>query len=302
MIYPNSKKGFGLAGTMAVALVCLLSHNCMAKREEPYLQRLASFQTNLLRKGRAPNSTKELTPKNGFRAVSYQSGKLKLKAWVSVPPNARSKRLPAIVHFHGGFGVANGHFHTCKPFQRAGFVVMLPALRGESGNPGTFEMFLSEVDDAKAAVRWLQKQRFVDPRRMYAFGHSAGGVISGLLSLHDDVPIRHSGSCGGIYPVTIFDALASRVPFDKDDHVERALRVLPGNVRWMKRPHYAYVGDADRGVFPGMNVAKHEIGQIEASGKKPMLQIEMVSGAHSKSLEPAMNAYLKQIKSESGGR
>ncbi len=71
-------------------------------------------------------------------------------------------------------------------------------LRGENGNPGNYELFLTEVGDAKAAVRWLARQPFVDAKRVYTFGHSTGGAISALLSLREGVPAVNGGCWGGL--------------------------------------------------------------------------------------------------------
>lgn len=261
--------------------------------EISYLQQRASFRTNLKRRGGSPNGSKEPKPLDGYQKVLYPSKEHRLKAWVYRPPGAK-KRLPAIVHFHGGFGLSHGHFHTCKPFQKAGFVVMLPALRAENGNPGTFEMFYSEVEDGIAAIKWLQRQPFVDPNNVYAFGHSAGGVVSSMISLFDDVPIRHSGSSGGIYDTKLFDGIRDRVPFDLASPMERQMRVLVGNVRWMKRPHYAYVGDKDTSVLRGATTAQKEL-QREGS-KQKLLHFKVEKGDHFKSLKPAMDDYIKVIR------
>ena len=89
--------------------------------------------------------------------------------------------------------------NDCLPFLAAGFAVMTPTLRGENGNPGSFELFYGEVDDAEAAVRFLAAQPRIDSKRIYTFGHSVGGGISALLSLRPEIPVRKGGSSGGLY-------------------------------------------------------------------------------------------------------
>jgi dipeptidyl aminopeptidase/acylaminoacyl peptidase len=74
-------------------------------------------------------------------------------------------------------------------------------LRGEDGNPGYHEMFFGEVDDGRAAISWLARQPGIDKSRIYAFGHSAGGVVAALFSLYDDLPLRATGSAGGLASV-----------------------------------------------------------------------------------------------------
>ena len=152
-------------------------------------------------------------------------------------------------------------------------------------------MFLGEVDDGAAAVKWLSEQTFVDQNRIYTFGHSAGGIVSSMLSLMEDVPIRHGGSSGGLYGTDLFDYMSDQVPFDLFDPVERELRVLAGNVAWMKRKHYAYIGRDDELVMGGVKLAQEEL------EKSPgQLEIIMLSGDHFSSLPEATSRYLKVVE------
>ena len=161
-----------------------------------YLERLAAFKTRLIRNGPTPQPYKLQSPSPGVREVTYPSGPLALKAWVAFPEGvSASAKVPAVVFFHGGYAFGAGDFEDARPFLQAGFAVMCPMLRGEDGNPGDFEMLLGEVDDASAAITWMASQPGVDPSHIYTFGHSAGGIISALLSLRA-VPIRHGGSSG----------------------------------------------------------------------------------------------------------
>ena len=260
--------------------------------QTPYLVRRAAFHTKLRRKGPASQGWPKETPE-GVHEVSYRSGGLRLKAWVHIPPAKESGGNRAVVYFHGGFALNAGDVVRCKPFMDAGFVVMMPTLRGENGNPGIFEMFLGEVDDAAAAVDWLSQQPYVDPRRVYTFGHSAGGIVSAMLSLFDALPIQHGGSSGGLYSTDLFARIRNRVPFDRSDPIESQLRVLPGNIAWMKRKHYAFIGKSDVAVLPGVAAAKKEI-----AGTQSNLKIIMHEGNHNSALRPAMQQYVQLILSE----
>lgn len=287
---------------MVMATLCCHQQVLAQQVDSPYLARRAVFETKLTRRGHAPGKVGDPKVLEGYQPVTYVSNHRKLKAWLFVPPNtSRRTPKPAIVHFHGGFGVSHGHFHTCKPFARSGFIVLLPSMRGENSNDGDFELWLGEVDDAIAATKWLARQPFVDRKRIYAFGHSSGGVISSILSLMNDVPIRHSGSSGGLYDVNIFRGLADRVPFDQSNPLEAQMRVLPGNIRWMRRRHYAYYGSEDLGVKSGVAASKAEV-QLAGSKRKGLLSIQQVPGDHYKSLEPAMKAYMSVIAQDRKAR
>lgn len=56
-------------------------------------------------------------------------------------------------------------------------------VRGENGNPGHFEFFYGEAEDAVAAGRYLATLPRVDPKRIYITGHSAGGTLALLAAM-----------------------------------------------------------------------------------------------------------------------
>ncbi|WP_044966340.1 hypothetical protein [Sorangium cellulosum] len=74
-------------------------------QDEPYAEARAKFKTKLISTDPAPQSYQNVPPPPGAREISYLSGGLKLKAWVSEPP-ADGRRLPAVLFLHGGFAFA----------------------------------------------------------------------------------------------------------------------------------------------------------------------------------------------------
>ncbi|MCP4661377.1 MAG: prolyl oligopeptidase family serine peptidase [bacterium] len=272
-----------------------LGHAQTGKEEEgpPYLERRRHFETKLSFSGPAPQDWNEEVAPPSVLEVEYPSGDLFLKAWVTVPGGATGAQYPAIVYFHGAFAFGRGDFLVAQNFRRAGLVVMMPMLRGENGNPGSYELFLGEVDDGKAAVTWLADQPYVDHDRIFTFGHSVGGAISALLSLHDDVPIRHGGGNGGIYHPDIFREWSDIVPFNSDGADEVSLRLLLGNVRWMHHEHYAYIGTEDG--FDGAEEALED-----EPGGRGLLHLIPIEGDHFSSLQPSMEAYIRIIEGTDG--
>ena len=254
----------------------------------PYLERRAAFHTSLKAPGPSPQQWQNEPLPDGLQPVTYPSNGRDLKAWLFVP-NVGDSKKPALVYIHGGFAFGVSDFEEVRPFADSGFIVLCPALRGENGNAGDFEFTLGEVDDAVAAVRWLAEQDNVDSRRIYAFGHSSGGIASAMLSLMDDVPIRHSGSSGGLYGTDLFAVVArqtpARVPFALADPQEAQLRVLVGNIRWMKRPHYAICGTGD-------SLMKVRESRREAAEAKAPLEVIEIPGDHHSSLNAAVLRYL----------
>jgi acetyl esterase/lipase len=171
----------------------------------------------------------------------------------------------------------------------AGYVVLCPSYRGENGNPGEYEMWLGEVDDAAAAIRWLAQHPTVKPDEMYVFGHSSGAIMSASLSLLDDVAVRHTGGAGGMYDAELFQAMRDAVPFDLDDPREFQMRLLIGNISAMQRPHYAFVGTRDRPM-------RGDIAKEEAARTGAPLHVIEVAGNHSTCLPEAAQKYLEIIR------
>ncbi len=172
-----------------------------------------------------------------------------------------------------------------------GFVVLFPMLRGENGNDGNFQLFYGEVQDAKNSIKWLAGQDYIDPNRIYTFGHSIGGGISSLLSLYDDTPVKYTASCGGIYRDQSLIRMSERpgIPFDPRIKEERRLRLLIGNIKDMKKQHIAFHGDSD--MLENVKIATNEMVDIVDS----KLKLVQVRGGHFESVFPAVDEYLKII-------
>ncbi len=262
----------------------------------PYLKRRASFHTRLTKKAAAPTKPKSFETPNGWFPVTYPSTNgLELKAWLHIPKDRKQAPFTAVVYFHGNFALHDYDFRKTKPFVDEGYVVLMPTLRGENGNAGHHEMFFGEVEDGMNAIRWLARQDFVDKQRIHTFGHSAGGVISTMLSLHENIPVRNGGSSGGLYGSNLFDLIKDKVPFDLKNPEERNMRILAGNIRWMQRPHVAFVGDEDAGLFQGVKEAEQELETL----RNPKLKIVRHPGTHNSALPAAIQQYVKMIKAAS---
>jgi len=276
-----------------LALALPLCGSSIAGESQSYLDRLRGFESRLVYAGPAPQRFENMKPPAGVREVLYQSGTLWLKAWLALPALSYSRPLPGVVYFHGGFALGASDLDDARPFLDAGFAVMTPMLRAENGNPGSFELLLGEVDDAAAAVRWLASHRDVNSERIYAFGHSVGGGVAALLTLRPGLPLRHTGSVGGLYTASVFDDWRDIIPFDPQRAGERELRLLLGNLRWMRCPHFAFLGGSDR-LLQSREIALRELGATKAQ-----LSIEVVPGDHFSSLPAAAKAYLRIIERSS---
>jgi acetyl esterase/lipase len=260
---------------------------------EPYLSRRASFKTALLKGGPSPQKWTDDPLPQGVKSIEYQSEGRMLKAWLFIPKLGEKEKRPALVYLHGGFAFGKDDFVDCHVFTEARFIVLCPTFRGENGNLGNFEMMFGEVDDAAAAINWLASQKNVDSKNIFVFGHSSGGVMAAMLSLYDKLPVSHTGSAGGLYGPDIFDLLSKNVPFDLSDNQERQMRVLIGNIKFMKRPHFAFIGTEDIHM-------KKEIAKQEATDTHAPLTITEIPGDHSSTLDPAMQKYLEIILQKTG--
>ncbi len=260
----------------------------------------ARFQTALSIDGPSPSKWAEHDPPDGVEQIRYRSGELELMAWYARPlPVTRTATIPApaLVYFHNDFVFTPAAFAATEPFRGAGWAVLCPTLRGENGNPGRFELLRGELDDARAAVRWIHARPQIDGARVYAFGHSIGGGVAAMLSLFNDEPVRRTGSCGGLYVPSTFGRWAESkrnsrlIRFDPQDPMECELRVLGPHLDQMVREHVAYIGDDDPWF-----IKNAEATMARPGARESMLSIERVPGDHMSSLEPALADFLRRAE------
>jgi dipeptidyl aminopeptidase/acylaminoacyl peptidase len=143
------------------------------------------FRTKLLQKGPAPDQYEPLAAAADAEKIFYRSGyggELELVAWVSKYKRDRAAK-PAVLFLHGGNAMGTGHWQLMKPYMDAGYVVMMPSLRGENGQRGNFSGFYDEVDDVLAATERLAHLPGVDPKRLFIAGHSIGGTLTMLTAM-----------------------------------------------------------------------------------------------------------------------
>jgi acetyl esterase/lipase len=111
-----------------------------------------------------------------------------LKLDLTTPKKIESL-APAVIAIHGG-GWAGGNKEfwdgICEHLALRGYVAISVSYRF-----ATKYTFPAEVDDVKAAVRWLRanaKRLKVDPERIGAVGDSAGGHLSMMLGTTGEEP------------------------------------------------------------------------------------------------------------------
>lgn len=116
------------------------------------------------------------------RDLAYvENGHARQKLDLYVPEKAGAP-LPLIIWVHGG-GWQNGSKEGCPPL-RQGFTERGYALASIGYRLSGHATFPAQIEDCKAAIRWLRahaKQYNLDPQRFGVWGSSAGGHLVALL-------------------------------------------------------------------------------------------------------------------------
>ncbi len=222
-----------------------------------------------------------------MKEVTYKSGSLALKAWLTEDPRDGS-RHPAVVFVHGGFAFGADDLDDAFPYFKQGFVVMTPMLRGENGNLGSFEWFFGEVDDVIAAARHLATISYVNPRKIYVAGHSSGATLALLSALVTNTPFAAAAPVGAYVNNRVFlavDGWRKRMPFDPANTEEVRLRDADQFTSSLQVPVRLYVGKSDKGAQLGSDAF---VKNAKALGKA-CEKIEIV-GDHGDSKDEALRA------------
>jgi len=218
----------------------------IAVQNEDYAKARKRFHTTLIKKGPAPEQVCTPTkPPLGVSKIEFPSGPLRFKAWVSRPPAGHQRKSSAVLFLHGGFCFDFSDWQVTQAFRDAGFIVMIPVLRGEDGQPGNFTMFYDEVDDAVNAAAYLLKQFYVDPDQLYVAGHSTGGTLTMLTAMtfpHFRAAASFSGSPDAVGYTRHAVAIGADVPFNYRDPMELQLRSARVYAASFKCPVRIYYG------------------------------------------------------------
>ena len=214
-------------------------------QEEDYAEARRQFKTKLFRQGPTPQQWKPVKLPGGTQEVEVRSGDLRLKAWVNPPRDAGQRKLAAVLFLHDGWAFGVEDWAMAKPFRDAGYVVMMPILRGENGQAGSFSMFYDEVDDALAAADHLSKLPYVDDKHIYVAGHSEGGTLA-LLAALTSPRFRAAASFSGSPNQRIFVQTGQQAaPFNQADPREFEMRSPLAYATSFKCPLRIYYGDQD---------------------------------------------------------
>lgn len=213
--------------------------------ERDYALDRQSFRSHLLRRGPSPDDVEPLTPPAGARRLPYASGDLALTAWRSAPAKPGTGKQPAVLFLHGGNSLGSGHWLLALPYVLAGYVVMMPAVRGENGQAGAFSGFYDETDDVIAAAHVLAAQPDVDAGRLFVAGHSVGGTLSLLAAMSSPIFRGAASFSGNPSAFAFFQHFPEDIRFDASDRREFEMRSAICYATSFKCPMLLLHGEAE---------------------------------------------------------
>jgi dipeptidyl aminopeptidase/acylaminoacyl peptidase len=214
---------------------------------QDYADARRTFRTKLVRADASPQPWQPAKLAPDARQIEFTSGDLQLNAWISKATGG--SRAPAVLFLHGGFAFGADDWDMAKPFRDAGFVVMMPILRGENGSPGKFSFYFDEVDDVLAAADTLAKQPEVDASRIFITGHSAGGALA-MLAAMSTTRFRAVASLSGSPDQTVHKDDVELIPFDANNAKEFDMRSPIAFATSFKCPGRLYHGSEERWLEP----------------------------------------------------
>jgi hypothetical protein len=248
-----------------------------------------AYSTHLTVRSKAPQDYLPSAAPSGAKNVTYMSGDLRLKGWLST---ARpGKVAPAVVFLHGGFAADGDDWAAAQELIKQGFILFMPQLRAENGNPGDFEMFGGEVDDVIAAGVYLQNVPGVDPKQVYVMGHSVGGSLA-ILAAQMRSPFKASASLSGYARLTEWiDHFARIVPFDLKNASERAIRDPYQYVSSLQVPLFMFTEETNPHAVEVNRTFCLQV--AEASSCRHAV----IKGDHQTMIEPAIRAAIVHFRS-----
>jgi hypothetical protein len=322
---PTIMKPIGSEGmkTTAYFLVTLLLVGCGSKNESSNLttntvlkeprtlpEARQGFVTKIV-PGKTDREPAPNPPTKIFRKVKHESPVGQLAAYITPDPGD-GKKHPAIIWITGGDCNSIGDVwspapaandQTASAFRKAGIAMMFPSLRGGNDNPGRKEGFFGEVDDVLAAREFLEKQPFVDPKRIYLGGHSTGGTLALLVSECTD-KFRAVFSFGPVHEVAGYPA--EFLPVDRNNGKELDLRSPIFWLNGVKSPTYVIEGGRDGNLQSLYAMLKKNWGSKPSSPNgytsinPNLFFFQIPSGNHFNIIQPTTKLLAKKILEDDG--
>jgi dienelactone hydrolase len=256
---------------------------------EDYVEARKHFKTKLVRMGPAAQRADPFDLPPEAKRIDYKSGGLLLRAFANRMPGAHGR--PGVLFLHGGFAMGDDDWDQAEPFRDAGFIVLMPMLRGENHQPGFYSLFYDEVEDALAAAETLAQLPEVDPKRVFVSGHSAGGTLA-LLAAMTSTRFRACASFSGSPDQIAFvRGQLSLAPFNLTDPREFQMRSPLAFPKSFKCPVRLYYGSQES-FFRGSSQRL----AISASDAGLDVKAVSVSGDHMSHVPESMEQAIEFFK------
>ncbi|QYM79690.1 S9 family peptidase [Horticoccus luteus] len=146
-------------------------------RDKPRLMRIGAYNSKL--------KESDLRP---MKPISYKARDgLTIHGYLTLPAGAEGKRVPLIIHPHGGpYGIRDewGYDPEVQLMANRGYAVLQPNYRGSGGYGVSFllagrkEWGGKMQDDLTDGVKWAIAQGIADPDRVAIVGASYGGYAA----------------------------------------------------------------------------------------------------------------------------
>lgn len=212
----------------------------------------------------------------------------RIPVYLTLPPGGDGKRLPLVVHPHGGPYAADtwGYDPDVQVLAAHGYAVLQVNFRGSTGYglahevAGYKQWGLAMQDDLTDATRWAIEQGVADPDRICIYGASYGGYAS-LMGVAKE-PALYKCAIG---QVGVYDLARMR----SDDSL--------GN-DYLRRYHERVMNDGDlASVSPSRLAGKIKVPVFISSGdldeRVPIRQSEMMEAALKSAGVPVETLYFK---------
>lgn len=172
----------------------------------------------------------ELVQIEGLTYAKYGARELQLDLF---KPKGPGEALPAIVCIHGGgwrMGTRRNGHRIAKYLAERNYVSVSITYR-LSGDA----QFPAQIQDCKAAVRWLRANAEaygIDPQRIGAIGHSAGGHLAALLATSNGIEALEGEGGNGSFSSAIQAAVPMGAQTDLETDRIRSMTAQSGAKIW----------------------------------------------------------------------
>ena len=135
-----------------------------------------------------------------------------LHGYLTLPRGVDAKKLPLVVHPHGGpIAIRDDWAFDTDPQLLAsrGYAVLQINFRGSSGygsdflEAGKHSFGTTMIDDITDATRWVIEQGYADEKRVCIYGWSYGGYASMMSAVREPSLYRCVVAAAGVYDVNL---------------------------------------------------------------------------------------------------